>query len=289
LSTSATFFPIVAAVAAADAFVGPKPVWQPVNGDQARFLREAYGTGRSEIASIPEIESIASRSADALAAFCARRGFPMAFEPLTPPRFGVAAFLDVKVEWPEPGTPDTITTPEGRSFPGVEIEDAYVHVCRAKTHAHPIANLATRSGDQVYLSVASAPGSGLDLVEAAMRLSQDLAIERDYEGVLFPMVNLEQPADVSWLAGLWTTSLEGDLAAIQSAQQHNRFRMNQFGARAESVTQLYTVLGVRHPKPVLVIDRPFLVWIQRPGLSQPLFVAHVTPEDWRDPGDLDAA
>jgi hypothetical protein len=35
-----------------------------------------------------------------------------------------------------------------------------------------------------------------------------------------------------------------------------------------------------------VIDEPFVVWIQRSGLSAPLFVAHVTREAWRNPKDL---
>lgn len=41
------------------------------------------------------------------------------------------------------------------------------------------------------------------------------------------------------------------------------------------------------PKPDLVIDRPFLCWIERPGIPVPLFLGHITEEDWKSPGSLD--
>lgn len=31
------------------------------------------------------------------------------------------------------------------------------------------------------------------------------------------------------------------------------------------------------------INRPFLLWIERPGYHYPLFVGHITEEQWRDP------
>jgi hypothetical protein len=40
------------------------------------------------------------------------------------------------------------------------------------------------------------------------------------------------------------------------------------------------------PKPDHVIDRPFLVWFERDGLSRPLFAAYVVEDEWRNPGAI---
>jgi len=40
------------------------------------------------------------------------------------------------------------------------------------------------------------------------------------------------------------------------------------------------------PPPALIIDKPFLVVFERPGLPQPLFTAYVTQDSWKDPGEI---
>jgi len=65
--------------------------------------------------------------------------------------------------------------------------------------------------------------------------------------------------------------------------------MNEHGARAEAVTRMeFLASGESSPPPDLVINEPFLVWVERSSLAAPLFVAHVTRENWRRPGDLSA-
>ena len=64
--------------------------------------------------------------------------------------------------------------------------------------------------------------------------------------------------------------------------------MNEFGARAESAAfeVLEGAAGSITVKPPHVIDRPFLIWFERQGLAKPLFVGHITEDDWRNPGTL---
>ena len=38
---------------------------------------------------------------------------------------------------------------------------------------------------------------------------------------------------------------------------------------------------------VIIIDRPFYLWIERPGMSVPICSLYLTEEHWKDPGDLD--
>ena len=63
--------------------------------------------------------------------------------------------------------------------------------------------------------------------------------------------------------------------------------MNQLGVRIEEAVAVM-VAGMALAAEVHrhVINRPFLMWVTRPGLSLPLFVGYITREDWKDPGEL---
>ena len=101
------------------------------------------------------------------------------------------------------------------------------------------------------------------------------------------MVDLEVKHDLDLVVGLVTRAADGRSVAIMAAEQHSSLKMNERGARAEAVVILSLSMGVqRQPPRDFVIREPFLLWVQRPGLSTPLFVAHITREAWRNPGDL---
>ena len=74
---------------------------------------------------------------------------------------------------------------------------------------------------------------------------------------------------------------------IAQASQQTKLKMNEIGARVESVVAIAIVLGgMDAPEPDHVINRPFLIWFERDGLSRPLFAGHITPDDWRNPGNI---
>ena len=75
---------------------------------------------------------------------------------------------------------------------------------------------------------------------------------------------------------------------IIQAKMQCKLRINQFGARAQAafVADMARGLVVKKSKPRFIIDRPFLMWISRLGVSRPLFTAYVDCDSWKDPGDL---
>jgi len=54
----------------------------------------------------------------------------------------------------------------------------------------------------------------------------------------------------------------------------------------ESAVAIAILRATGAPKPDHVINRPFLIWFERDGLSRPLFAGHITPDDWRNPGSI---
>ncbi len=283
MSTTVVAYPIVAALKTAEQILGPDRVWNLANDLQRRFLSDFCGICWDEVEGIPEIESIASFSTDEINAFLKERGFTIQLKPWSPPNFGVASVLDLLVEWIEAGEATLVTADDGRQFPGVRISGAGVRFFSAPGHPDPVAGLESKSGDRVYTTMLDQPPGGFDLIAKAQELTRNKQPSQEYGGLIFPMVDLNQEVDVSWLIDM-STSSEDDLPAIiAQALQQTKLRMNEIGARADSAAAI-AVRGI--PQPDYVINRPFLVWFERDSLGQPLFVGHITPDDWRNPGSL---
>ena len=57
--------------------------------------------------------------------------------------------------------------------------------------------------------------------------------------------------------------------------------MDQKGVRSQEAATVGIAFAAAFLPKRHVIDRPFLMWVERPGLSLPLFVGYITEEDWK--------
>ncbi|HYL97695.1 MAG TPA: hypothetical protein VEZ90_01985, partial [Blastocatellia bacterium] len=153
-------------------------------------------------------------------------------------------------------------------------------------HKYPIAELATKSGDRVYMTAFDIELEGSELAAVAESLAQGLVSNSEYKGIVFPMVSLDHRVDVSWVIGLETHGSDGQSFWVDRAVQQTRFRMNEFGARAQSAFAA-AVAGCTPQGPgPYTLNQPFLIWIERTVLSKALFVGHIGTDDWKNPGDI---
>jgi hypothetical protein len=287
MSITGTPYPIVAALKAAEDFLGPNREWHSVNDLQAGFLRDQFAHCIDLIDQIPEIERIASRDNEIINKFLRERGFSLHVDPIEPLQFGIAGMLDLQVEWMLPGERVAIKTQRWQ-YPGVRLDSEHVQFYRAVGHPNPIACLSTKSGDRVYMTMLDEPPDANSVAQISGTQFARMEPGGNFSGLIFPMVDLNQETDISWLAGLHTVNDRNEPCMIARAQQQNRLRMSEIGARAQSAAVMELTFGmVASPPPVHVIDRPFLVWFQRfDDSTPPLFAAYVTEEDWKDPGDI---
>ncbi|MBI2046973.1 hypothetical protein HYT26_02320 [Candidatus Pacearchaeota archaeon] len=291
MSKTCVAYPIVAALRKAEELVKPVEKWRGSSLTCDRFLREFLDKCREEISKIPEIESIASWSADEINKFLRDRGFDIQLQPLNKQEFGVASVLDMLVEWKEKGeATSVIRRNTHKTYPAVRIVEKHVDFFETNKHNHPIARLRTKSSDLVYMTILeNLPDShgSFKLMEIAEELSEGDESDNLIGGVVFPMVNLNQLVDISWLKNTRTTGADGQPAIITQAVQQTKLRMNEEGARAQSAVAIGVLRGcLPKRKYDYIIDWPFLFWITRPGISKPLFVAYVTEDDWKNPGDI---
>ena len=277
--------------------MGSDRVWNGVNIAQKSFLAEFFGGLRQVLDKIKEITGIASWDAAVINRFLSDHGFSITLEPFDDQTFGVASVLDLMVEWVTEGIRTTIRSSRlAQEYPAVRLTDG-VNFARADSHPHPIAAVSTKSGDLVMMTkLDQMPPGEFGLVDLAGALTKEGEYVYDeFGGLVFPMVDLNQEVDLSWLLGLWTVGDDGKRATITQAKQQNKLRMNEKGARAQSAAAVaVTRECISIPKPDMVIDGPFLVWFVRLELGDPqryipLFVALVTEADWCDPGDISVA
>ena len=288
-SKTAATYPIVAALVAAEQMegMGANRQWQANNDVQRQFLEQFFKPCRNEVGNIPEIESLASWNFEEVNAFLRQRGFIIQLQPFRPPDFGVASVLDLLVEWLQKGEVRTVRGIDSRDYPAVRMSQEGAKFYEVPGHPHPIVALETKTGDVVYMMMLdSEPADEFDLIDQVEGLSRAMQPTYGYGGVIFPMVDLDQKVDISWIIGLTTTGVDGRPARISQALQQNILKINEVGARAKSAVAIAVTLAVHMPEPDLVINGPFLVWFRRSHLAKPLFTGYITQEHWKNPGSL---
>ncbi len=301
MSTTVVTYPIIGALATTEQFLGPHRVWQANNLMQREFLAQFFTDGYPELPLIKEIVSKASYSAEELNKFLAEHNFSIKLDPFRAHEFGAVSILDVLVQWLTEGTPVKILSATAKQEHDGFIlkgKDDGVGFYRSLNHGNVVAQLQTKGkddgtpGDSVFITIAPEnPPEAFSLVTYVREIAQSLSPCYDFSEIHIPKVDLDQEVDIKWLVGMRTLDESNELWEISQALQQTKFRMNEKGARAKSavavaVMKLSAMQGL--PKPPLIINKPFLFWIQREGLSKPFFTGYITEEHWKDGGSLDS-
>lgn len=282
-------YPIVAALVKAEDILGKNRVWTPKNGMQSRFLADFFRMCRHESLGIPEITSIASWSADEINTFLRQRGFDIQLQPFDASTFGFASVLDLLVEWLGKGKKTRVKCVLDQQWYDAARLKNGVQYLRSSIHRHPIAAIATKTRDVVYMTKIDDAPDGFDLVALAEQLTNfSRRVLPEFGGLVFPMVDLNQRSDVSWILNMQTYRDDRTEYSISQAVQQTILKMNEEGARAKSAFAGEVTLLAKIPKelPDMIIDAPFLVWFMRPLLSKPLFVGYIATEVWKNPGSI---
>jgi Serpin (serine protease inhibitor) len=261
--------------------VGPERRWNPVNEHQRQYL-ELFELARKEVAEIPEIEATSSFVAEVLNAFLRVHGFSIALEPFAPDEFGVAAVLQVVLAWFTTGKAHTIVRSDGNTYPGVLLEQD-LPAFSVPGRAHPVISLPTKTADSVYLTMIEKPANECAMIATA-RECMATRQQAWTTQVLFPMVDLDVKVALEWLKGMWTLPQSSPQLTVTQALRQTKVKMNEQGVRIEEAGAVGIVFAAVFLPHRHVIDHPFLMWVERPGLSLPLFVGYITEEDWKNPG-----
>jgi hypothetical protein len=288
MSTASEVYTITAALKKAEETMNLKKDWKPKNEIQKRFLKNFLKVCRED--NVDEIEFEVSDKAEKINTFLQMKGFSIRLQPFPPNTLGFASILDLIVEWLHLGEKIKIDAKNGGKYDGVRIKKDGVSFFESTVHGYRyiIACIFTKSYDMVFITIPKEPLEGLDLIEMADTISNNMdTLPEIYDGVRFPMVDLDITNDIMWLKGMSTTNVRDTPADIIQAVQQIKIKMNEKGARFQSATAMaVTLKAVMIPKQDLIIREPFLVWVGRQNLEKPLMAAFITEENWKNPGNL---
>ena len=291
MSKTTVVYPIVACLDEACKFLKTKDSWNSVNDMQTALLDRCYSQDVEDLEKIKDIlESMSSTDNEALMKFFKDRGFEFDIKPFRRNEFGIGSVLSVLVEWLKEYEKYTVHI-EDKSYSGVQAKENF-EVYSSYRHEYPIVMLETKTDEKIYITIADKEYESLDLLARIKDIDNSRIVKADslaenYDSVIFPMVDLEHDVDISWVVGINVDDADGMNWHIAKALQKTRFKMNHIGAKAESAVYMDCCLACSsETKPIIVIDKPFFVWMTRPELHDPLFVGYISEEDWKDPGDF---
>jgi len=294
----------------------------PVNEKQRSFLSADYMTYRrhmkKDMFGPDELKAYAARDAETLNKILRDNGFSIQLEPFSSPdSIGFLAIQDILVKWLEKAERKPIRSGkneyagfrlEAQSMAALEsAHDAQVSfaVDDERNPTVVMAEIVTQSGDKVCCAVRikitennteAVPffsGKGVPSDHDVMHTIRSLVENRiqysgtcRYNAIELPMISYQEQPDVAWFKKLQFPGY-----TVDQALQEVIFKMNESGARANAAF-VFTIAGctagipMPSPEP-LIVNEPFLLWIERPGMPLPIFAAYLDQKYWTDPGSIE--
>lgn len=282
-------FPILGCLVAAEEHLkGEAGTWLPMSDDQYQFLRK-FMPFKSDVPTLVSdgiLSHKADKNASVINKWLSDNGFNIQLPDNGANEFSVASILKVLVEWVKAGTVTTVLTDKG-TFPAVRFNDknSYQKFVNREIHPFPVVRVKTKTGYTVCMTVLD------NLSDSTFAISEKVdRVRKVFDGcpeacryVIFPMIDYDRNVDISWIVGL----NRGDWTVARAIQQ-TKFRMNEIGARAESavaMTMRCMACLVEDDDPV-IIDKPFLLWIESPNARLPVFAGVFAEDVWKKPETL---
>jgi hypothetical protein len=257
--------------------------WISSNDQQLEFL-SWYAEHRDEIVKLSDLEALASTDFVELNKFLVAHGFDAMFDPFT--GIGVAAILDMLIEWTVKGMPTTITrrTVDYPAF-GLAADDVDIY---DEALAEPLVRLHTKTGHSLWLMKSSEPASGLELNRQAQQLLTETALRPSYywNGVTVPMLEMDMSPDISWMLGITAISPTRGEYEIAQVFQKFKLRANDKGARVKVATGMVMRCSASpNPRPEpYVFNEPFIGFFTQPGNDKlPLAAFWADTDTWQEP------
>lgn len=294
---SQVVLPILGCLKAAEEFLAThrgwaalnrQATWTPTNEDQYQFLKR-FLDAKALVDTLGDtLKRKADQDVNVINDWLKQHNFNIELQPEPDPNaFAVASILDVLVEWVKEGNITSVYNTKG-TFPAVSIKEdggTVVKFLNREIHPFPIARITTKSGDMVFMSIMDyLTDDTFAITDKVEELRKVTAKGKQHcDGVIFPMVDYNERVNIDWIKRLETGPKKDDYYVSQALQQ-TKFRMNEKGARAKSAVAMAfrSKCAVRIDNWVR-IDKPFILWIERPGVNIPLFVGVFAEDVWKKP------
>ncbi len=303
LSTSA--YSILKSLLAAERdWLGGDRLWAAAKPDQTRFL-EAINRCYADRKGLSEIRDvIATNQVEKVESWLQAHQVESTLPDINPDsEVWVGSVLGFTPTWEKPGR-STERRIDGKDYDFVAMREGFRYYAPPAEWVTPISHesnapinfcvqIACVDGTALWLMMlADAPQSPLDLIDLVHNLQKNRCADPEpctKPRLHFPMIDLHQEIDLSWLSGLQTEDESGHVWNIVGGIQKHSLKLNEKGVPYKdlgpSAGGFYITGGGNRQVPAteMVFDSPFVVWVEKKGMRDPLFSAYITPDDWKRP------
>ena len=160
----------------------------------------------------------------------------------------------------------------GHAYPAVNIRDGVAVAKDIRFHPYPVVRLHTADGLTVAMTkVDFMPDCPNSVFLKTVDLDKVRQITSEHEGVHFPMFEIDQTSELSWMFGLQAAK------NVQVVNANTRIRL-KVSSQGQG-RQLMSVGGINSVQ----MNSPFLFWIRLDGAALPVVAAVICPDAWRKP------
>jgi hypothetical protein len=238
---------------------------------------------KPELPAIPKdiIDGTASGQATVLNDFLEAHGFSIHVAPMRKGEVGVVMTTELQGKW-DGREISQLKYADGKTYPTYQINVTSYDV---PGHVMPVLQIYHRDDIKVFVTLHEDELPGLQAAKLAAKLTPtaNCRIDKHIHAAALPKVDKNATANIQWLLGM--SNNKGD--RIMQALAQTILQMNQSGFRAREAVALSGAkdLGLA-PANYYHIDRPFLLWATKDGLSYPLFATRVDYNSFKDPGNF---
>jgi len=239
-----------------------------VNAKQQEFL--AFFASKIDESNLPEINSMADEDISKVNEWIKQQGFDIQLGDNAGPGFAVAAIMRLILNWKEEGTDSSIG-----NWRAAKLSKGYSLSHNAEFHNHPVIRINCKNGDVACMSIWGQPLDSNEKFLLAVSKLRNVKEPIFVDTVKFPCISLDTQEDYDWIKGLRA----GSGFRITECKSQTKLKIDEFGAVVESCSAVFMYRGGRFGKNY-VIDKPFLFWVERKGVSLPLFAAFLCEDVW---------
>lgn len=274
--------------------VAPDAVW---TGSAKKWLKRLHTVDPNYREILGErMKTFGSPSHEECNAFLKQEGFDIELEEFrgSNPLGGVCT-MHVGVEWEFEGEKTRIylyqeDSDEPKVYEAARLESGISYLKSSK-HEHPIVEISTKGPEKVYMTIADKALNGLSLFDRVVAISGSMSKDKRayWEGVCFPMIDLDVQPDLSPLLGLTLPrTVKGKPAqpyVLEQAIAQVKFKANHLGAQTDAAAA--GGIGIASGPQYVELRKPFFVWKTIPDLNYPVLAAYVAEDSWKDPGEFE--
>lgn len=255
--------------------------WTPKSDTQQKALK-FISENKGDLDKIPPnmLDALASKDHNALNKFLKDKGYSIELKPMQGDGVGVVTSIEVEGKW------------AAKNFAPIKVGDKEYPAFQKKTdeiyqvagRKEPVVKLYEQDGIRVYATPYDGNLNGLDATDVASKLSPEnnpkVQNPDGYTHVVMPKVDMNRVSELNWLKGMTNSSGH----QIDQALAQAMVQMDEKGFKAKEGLAIATSRSVvRDTEKNLTMDKPFLFWIEKDGVKQPLYATKIDQQYWKAP------